>query len=123
MNKKTKSKNNVNPDNLPRALRAGMIEADMLLEKGKPQEALKILNGLEQKFPNQPDVLAALTNTYFDLHNTRGYLHAIYKLHAITPNKAEIKIGMAGAYLSNGYIASALLTFRQFVQRWPGRTG
>ena len=119
MNKKTKSKNNANPDNLPRVLRAGMIEADLLLEKGKPQEALKILNELEQKFPNQPDVLAALTNTYFDLHNIRGYLHTIYKLHGLSPNKAEIKIGMAGAYLSNGYIAAALLTFRQFAQRWP----
>ena len=119
MNKKTKQKSNDNPANLPRALRVGMFEADQLLERGKPQEALEILKELAQKFPNQPDVLSSLTNAYHDLNDIRGYLHGIYKLHGLSPNKAEIKIGLAGGYLSNGYMALALQTFRQFVQRWP----
>jgi Flp pilus assembly protein TadD len=118
MSKKSQP-NRVNPVNLPRRLREGLEEADILLSQGKPQQALEHLLELNKKFPHQSDVLGLMANAYLDAGDQHGYLLSIYKLHTLTPNKAEIKAGLAGAYLANGHMALALQTFRQFVQRWP----
>jgi tetratricopeptide (TPR) repeat protein len=108
-----------NPLNPPRRLREGLDEADGLLEDGKPQQALELLTELDQKFPRQPDVLGLMANACFDMKDHPGYLHAIYQLHNLTPNRAEVKMGLAGAYLANGRFALALQTYRQFIKQWP----
>lgn len=107
------------PINLPRRLRDGLAEADSLLSKNNPHEALDILQELDRKFPRQTDVLGLMANTYIELGNQHGYLHALYQLHTLTPNRADIKLGLAGAYLTNGRVALALRTFRQFLKQWP----
>lgn len=91
------------PVNLPRRLREGLQEADSLLERGKPQQALELLSELDKSFPRQLDVLGLMANANLDMDNQHGYLHAIHKLHELTPHRAEVKLGLAGAYLSNGY--------------------
>lgn len=106
------------PINLPRRLREGLQEADSLLERDKPQQALELLSELNKSFPRQSDVLGLMANANLDMDNQHGYLHAIHELHELTPNQAEVKLGLAGAYLSNGYPALALQTFRQFLKRW-----
>ena len=109
----------IDPINLPRRLREGLTEAEELLSKNKPQDALNLLQELDRKFPRQTDVLGLLANTYIELGNQHGYLHALYQLHTLTPNRAEIKLGLAGAYLANERMALALRTFRQFLKQWP----
>ena len=106
------------PVNLPRRLRKGLQEADDLLERVKTQQALELLSELDKSFPRQLDVLGLMANANLDMDNQHGYLHAIQKLHELTPNRAEVKLGLAGAYLLNGYPALALQTFRQFLKRW-----
>ncbi len=106
------------PINLPRRLREGLEEADNFLAQGESQQALEILSELNKSFPRQPDVLGLMANANLDTDNQHGYLHAIHELHELTPNRAEVKLGLAGAYLSNGYPALALQTFRQFLKRW-----
>jgi tetratricopeptide (TPR) repeat protein len=107
------------PINLLRRLREGLQEADSLLERGKPQQALELVSELNQSFPRQSDVLGLMVNANLDMNNQYGYLHAIHELHELTPNRVEVKLGLAGAYLSNKYPALALQTFRQFLRRWP----
>jgi tetratricopeptide (TPR) repeat protein len=116
---KKKKQSHLDPVNLPRRLRQGIEEADDLLAQGQPQEALELLQELDKKFPRQPDILGLLANAYLDIHDQQGYLHSIYKLHTLTPNKADVKLGLAGAYLANEFLALALQTFRQFISRWP----
>jgi tetratricopeptide (TPR) repeat protein len=106
------------PINLPRRLREGLQKADDLLEQGESQQALEILSELNTSFPRQPDVLGLMANANLDMNNQHGYLQAIHELHELTPNRAEVKLGLAGAYLSNGYPALALQTFHQFLKRW-----
>jgi len=118
MSKKSQT-NRDTPTSLPRRLREGLEEAGTLLSKDKPQLALEHLIELDNKFPHQPDVLGLMANAYLEAGDQHGYLLSIYKLHALTPNKANIKAGLAGAYLANGHLALALQTFRQFIQRWP----
>jgi len=104
---------------LPRRLRDDLYQANKLITDGQQEQALKILDALDDKFPRQPDVLGLMVNIHLDTNNQHGYLHTIYKLHEITPTKAEVKLGLAGAYLANGYPALALQTFRKFLKRWP----
>ena len=77
------------PINLPRRLREGLQEADDLLERGKSQQALELLSELDNSFPRQPDVLGLMANANLDMDNQHGYLHAIHKLHELTPNRAD----------------------------------
>lgn len=108
----------INSINLPRRVREGLVEADKLLMQGNLQKALELLHELDNKFPHQPDILGLMANANLDIGNQHGYLHAIYELHQITPNRADVKLGLAGAYLTNGYLALALQTFRQFLKHW-----
>ena len=109
----------IDPLNQPRRLREGLEEADDLLEDGKLQQALELLTELDQKFPRQPDVLGLMANACLSMKNYPGQLHATYRLHNLTPNRAEVKFGLGGAYLVNGRFALALQTFRQFLKQWP----
>jgi tetratricopeptide (TPR) repeat protein len=116
---KRKFPTRIDPINLPRRLREGLERAEHLLEQDKPQEALDLLTELDRQFPRQPDVLGLMGNANLEMGNGHGYLHAIYKLHELLPNRAEVKVGLAGAYLSNGYLALAIQAFSQFLKRWP----
>ncbi len=109
----------IDPSNLPRKLRDGLEEAEKLLLKNESQSALDLLQALDQKFPRQPDVLGFMANACLDMGNQHGYLLAIYQLHKLVPNRADVKLGLAGAYLVNGRMALALQTFRQFLRQWP----
>ncbi len=109
----------IDPINLPRRLREGLDEANKLLERGKTVEALNLLEELDKRYPNQVYVLEVLALAYHDLRNNPGYLRAMQKLHRLKPNRPDFKLGMAEAYMANGYFNLALVTFREFLKRWP----
>ncbi len=109
----------IDPINLPRRLREGLDEAGELLDKGKPAQALELLEELDERYPNQVYVLEMMANACYDLQDNRGYLKAMRSLHRLTPNRPEIKLGTAGACLANGYLVLALEAFREFLKRWP----
>ena len=105
--------------NLPRRLREGLNEASDLLEKhGQPAEALELLHDLDKRYPRQADVLGMTANAYLDWGDTRGYLNAMYRLHKIASNRADVKFGLAGAYMSEGRLALAYQTFGEFLKKW-----
>ena len=121
------------PINLPRRLREGLAEADGLLSKNKPQEALDLLQELDRKFPRQTDLLGLMANTYIELGNQHGYLYALYQLHNLTPNRAEIKLGLApisrtdewrlpcghfGNSSNNGRMMNERMMFRKPFHNW-----
>ncbi len=104
--------------NLPRRLREGLEEADDLLSEGQPEEALELLGDLNERYPRQADVLGMKANAHLDLGDTHGYLHTMYRLHKIMPNRADIKFGLAGAYMTEGKLALAYETFSEFLKKW-----
>jgi tetratricopeptide (TPR) repeat protein len=108
----------VDPINLPRRLREGLEKAETLLDRQHPKEALELLHELDKKYPRSPDVLGLMANAHIDMQNQHGYLHVMCKMHDLNPNRAEVKLGLAGGYLSNGRLALALQTFRQFLKKW-----
>lgn len=105
--------------NLPRRLREGLDEANDLLGKyGQPEKALELLQDLNKRYPRQADVLGMMANAHLDLGDTGGYLNGMYRLHKIMPNRADVKFGLAGAYMSEGRLALAYQTFGEFLKKW-----
>ena len=105
--------------NLPRRLREGLNEAGDLLEKyGQYEEALELLRDLNKRYPRQEDVLGMTANAYLDRGDMHGYLNTMYRLHKIASNRAEVKFGLAGAYMSEGWLALAYQTFGEFLKKW-----
>ncbi len=109
----------LDPINLPRQLRSGLEQAERLLSANKADQALQLLVELDEKYPRNPDVIGLLANANLDLHLVAGYLAAMYKLHKLTPNRADVSLGLAGAYLANERMALALTAFRRFQKKWP----
>ena len=56
----TKKNSSTKNTNLPRRLREDLYQADTLITEGKPEQALKILHELEDKFPRQSDILGLM---------------------------------------------------------------
>jgi len=107
------------PIHVSRRLREGLEEANDLRERRHSKEALEILEALAKRYPNQPDVLGMMVNIYHDLKDNRGYLRTMFALHRLTPNRAEVKLGLAGGYLANNRPALAYHTFQEFLRKWP----
>lgn len=104
---------------IPRRLLEGLDEADELLERyGRPAEALEILNKLRKRYPKDENVLMMMVNACLDLGDLRGQLNAFYRLHKLAPNRAVVKFGLAGSYMSMGRIALAYQTFTEFIKKW-----
>ncbi|MFH2103921.1 MAG: tetratricopeptide repeat protein [Chloroflexota bacterium] len=110
----------VDPVNLPRRLREGLLEAEELLEQKKTVEAKIMLEELDKKFPHQFDVLGFLANACVDTKDSHGYLEAMLELHKLRPTSPDINLGLAGAYLNTGRLSLALQIFERFLDRWPG---
>lgn len=117
MSKKTKSKQN-DQFNLPRRLIEGLQKAETLLHQKQPLQAIEVLSVLEKSFPHHPDVFGFLAEAYQDVKDQHGYLVAQVRLHELVPDDADIKIGLGGAYLANGYFGLAYRVMGQFIKRW-----
>ena len=103
----------------PRRLVEGTRKAYDLLEDGKSAEALEILVELDQAYPNTPEVLGSLVNTYYDLQDMPNYEQAIRRLHRLDPRDPDLNYGLAGAYMVNGRPALAIRAFQEALRRWP----
>ncbi len=104
---------------MPGKLINGLEEADRLMTSKKWGEAEIILLGLYRRYPNHPAVLELLTNLKYDQKDMQGFLLYTYKLSKLTPNDADVRLNLAGAYMMNVYPILALESYRQFVAKYP----
>ncbi|HIK12981.1 MAG TPA: tetratricopeptide repeat protein [Oscillatoriaceae cyanobacterium M33_DOE_052] len=120
------SKKNRNP--APRAKGFGsnlesiptiLAKLEALVERQQLAAALELIQSLEERYPNHPDALEGLANTYYELGDTIRYEWACSRLVAVAPNSVNAAIGLAGAYLTNYRPALAMGAFRSFVETWP----
>jgi tetratricopeptide (TPR) repeat protein len=123
MPKKKNSRKSKGPS-LPRRVVDGLYEAERLLDGGQPEEALQILEGLDDpaRAPrglSLAHMLQLQVNAYADLKDMRGYEWALYRLLKIDRSEPEALLGMAGAYMSNFRPAMAIQAFQRFLHRWP----
>ncbi len=98
---------------------AGLQEAERLLRRKRPQEALAVLQQLEQSYPNDEDLLVLLVNTCLDLNDLQGYQRYAERLLPMRANDPDLLLALAGVYASNLYPSLAVQTFRRFLERYP----
>jgi tetratricopeptide (TPR) repeat protein len=103
----------------PRSLAAGLSEADRLMRQRKWLAARELLETLDQRYPNNADVLGSLVNVNYELKDIQDYQRASERLIQLTPDDADVTLGLAGAYALNTRPALALRTFRRFIERFP----
>ena len=96
-----------------------LVEVDELTKGKRWIEARDRLEELDRRFPNTAAILGELLNVAYELHDLRTYLDACERLLKLNPNDADLTLALAGAYMGNVRPASALATFRRFLQQFP----
>jgi tetratricopeptide (TPR) repeat protein len=104
---------------VPKQLIAELAEAQWLMSRGRSDQALEILRSLDQVYPQRIEVLYELLNAYLELKDHLHYQATCERLLRLKPNDADLTLALAGAYMLNVRPASALRTFRRFLERWP----
>jgi len=104
---------------LPEPLYDGLIEAERLDRQGKRVEARELLEDLDRSYPDRAEVLSALVNAYYELHDLTAYQHACQRLIRHQPDDPDVNLMLAGSCLANARPALALRNFRRFLGRWP----
>jgi tetratricopeptide (TPR) repeat protein len=103
----------------PSRLVSGLSEADTAMRRKRWDQAREILQDLDRRHPNRIEVLSALVNVYYELHDTGRYQSVCEQLLRLTPHDPDITLMLAGAYLTNMRPMLALNTFHRFLDRWP----
>jgi tetratricopeptide (TPR) repeat protein len=119
----SKKKRRPNPSpvlSLPKQLLTELAEAEWYRSRGRAGEAVEILRPLAQVYPNRVEVLTALAHASLAAKEHLLYQATCERLLRLLPNDAEITLALADAYRLNLRPASALRTFRRFLERWPG---
>jgi tetratricopeptide (TPR) repeat protein len=100
-------------------LENALSEIDKLTEHKRWVEARERLRELDRRYPDNSEILSELLNVAYELHDMRTYLDACERLLKLDPTNADLTLALAGAYLGNLRLASALATFRHFLQQFP----
>jgi len=100
-------------------LEKGLEKAERLIARGSYREALRVLEDLNEQYPNQTDVLLLMGDAFYELKDYDDYLRVSYRLHRLMPDDPEATFNLAGAYFVNGLPALALVTYRDYLKRWP----
>lgn len=98
---------------------AGLNQVESLMERGHWMEAREMLEALDQRFPNQPEVLSLLANVNLELVDPEAHQAACERLLKIIPRDPATLQALAGSYLINERPALALRTFRRFLDLYP----
>lgn len=100
-------------------LGSGLAKAETLLERKKLDEARETLLELNERYPDNSDVLSLLVNTALEQQDIRRYQQYLEQLVNLQPDDPDMTLNLAGAYLLNVRPALSLHTFRHFLEQWP----
>lgn len=116
----SKNKKNTQPKtlSLDRRLLDSLDQAETLLDQHKPAEARQVLEELETRYSNHPEVLHLLVNASYDMKDNSAYAWAIYRLSRLK-RSPKIYIGLGGAHLHAYRPGLALRCFEEVLRRWP----
>jgi tetratricopeptide (TPR) repeat protein len=98
---------------------AKIFEAEEFMESGQWIEARDMLESLNRRHPNRPEVLTHLVNVSIELQDMESYQKHCEQLLEVTPDDPDVMLGLAGAYMSNVRPALAIKIFHRFLERWP----
>jgi len=94
-------------------------KVETLIRRKRWAEAVEMLESLNHRYANRPEVLSALANTHYELGDMQRYQAVCERLLKTTPGDADLTLALARAYVKNMWPALALRTYRRFLDRWP----
>jgi len=97
----------------------GIDNAHNLLSKKRWNEARELLEDINKRFPNHPNVLISLMEVYFELCKMVDYERVCEQLVKLRSQDPDLLLSLAGAYMSNDRPSLALKTFKNYIARWP----
>jgi len=100
-------------------LESELSEADALIRRKAWAKARELLESIEKRHPNRPEVLSNLAYVYHQTNDRANYQRVCECLVKLAPDDPEALLSLAGAYLDNLRLALALRTFQRFLDRWP----
>jgi tetratricopeptide (TPR) repeat protein len=104
---------------MPPRLIEALEEVDDLTRRKRWDEALDVLEELDERYPNHPAVLTQLANVSQELNDMTLFEDACACLVKADPDNDDAALALAGAYLQNARPVLGLRAFQRFVQRWP----
>lgn len=104
----------------PAQILFGLEKAAALMRGNRWLEARELLEQLDQRYPERGEVLTELANVNLELNDMSGHLWACERLAKLLPGDPDLLLTLAGSYLLNFYPARSLLTFRRYLDLWPG---
>ena len=98
----------------PRRLLEGLDRAVDCIEANQWDEALEILEALDRRYPDQPDVLGMMLEAFYEIKEMHSYQTVCERLVKIDFNDPDLLLSLAGAYMINLYPMHAQITFEDY---------
>lgn len=90
-----------------------------LVQDAHYEEALKLVQPLAEKFPNNSEVILHLAIAQHGTHDLLSYLQSCERLCQLEPDNPEMALPLISAYQVIGRPVLALQNYRRFLERWP----
>ncbi|MBN2548507.1 MAG: tetratricopeptide repeat protein [Anaerolineales bacterium] len=116
---KNKSKPTYRPASPDHRLIEGLEDTDRLMRQQQWAQARQLLEDLNRRFRNQPQVLARLMDVTLEEGDSLGYLSACERMQRLEPGDPDLVLALIGAYVSNQRPSQALRWLGEFLERWP----
>jgi predicted Zn-dependent protease len=100
-------------------LAEALSEIDQLMRRGRAIEAEQRLVQLERQYPHHPDVLGFHINVAAQLGDFAVHQSLCQQLLLLQPDRSDVHLVLAGAYLRGDRPALAMRAFREFLARFP----
>lgn len=100
-------------------IRRGLDEAELCLDEKDFAGARRILSELRRQAPGNPEVLDHLAELYFELAQWPAYVEVMERLRERTPDRAELYLPLALAYVRAGLPFRAEAHLERFCVRFP----
>ena len=97
----------------------GLQEAERLLDRKRPQEALALLQPMEQSHPGDEELLVLLVNSYHALNDLVSYQRYAERLLPLRPGDSDLLLSLVGVYMANMHPALAVQTLHRFLELYP----
>lgn len=93
--------------------------ADLYVQQGNMEEAIKQYETLRQLSPNDPSVLSALANLYIQTNRVDGAINVLQSLAELEPDNFRYPLQIAQLYWQSGEIEAARQFASQALDRAP----
>lgn len=104
---------------LPEGAARDFDEAETLISRGRPNQAIPILEDLARRYPRRVEVLVCLADAQRRIKDNWSCQLTCEKAVTVAPNSPELWLAWGSAAVTNTQLATAHRAFAHVVDTWP----